>query len=217
MKHLPALTLLISLALAGPSLAAEPKEIGWGDLQPEVEEVENPFEYLTYEEMTDLRVQLKWTTASAEQQQNPEFRELAEGAMDRLAEAGHDFQDLMEKRDILIKARTKANTSPNEELIGENVRIPGYVLPLEFDGQKVIEFLLVPTIGACIHTPAPPANQVVHVTYADGIEVDGLFSAVWVEGALTADLNRQAINFSDGIAPVSSTYILSASTVVDYE
>ena len=43
------------------------------------------------------------------------------------------------------------------------VRLPGYVVPLEQTAQGMRELLLVPHFGACIHTPPPPANQVVHV------------------------------------------------------
>jgi hypothetical protein len=49
----------------------------------------------------------------------------------------------------------------------------------------VSEFLLVPYYGACIHAPAPPANQVIHVTPSEPVspEVRGT-SAVWVAGTL---------------------------------
>ena len=50
-----------------------------------------------------------------------------------------------------------------EELNGKQVRIAGYLLPTEFSGDRVVEFLLVPTAGACVHTPPPPLNQLVHV------------------------------------------------------
>ena len=46
-----------------------------------------------------------------------------------------------------------------EELDGANIRMPGYVLPLEFDGHKVTEFFLVPYVGACMHAPVPPPKQ----------------------------------------------------------
>jgi hypothetical protein len=43
------------------------------------------------------------------------------------------------------------------------IRIAGFVVPLEFVGDKVTEFLLVPYFGACIHLPPPPPNQIIHV------------------------------------------------------
>lgn len=51
------------------------------------------------------------------------------------------------------------------QLIGKSVKIPGFAVPLEGDDgfDRIKEFLLVPTYGACIHVPPPPPNQVIHV------------------------------------------------------
>jgi hypothetical protein len=72
------------------------------------------------------------------------------------------------------------------ELDGKRVRIGGYVVSLDFDATKVREFLLVPFVGACIHVPPPPANQIVYVKSEAGFEVSGMFDPVWVTGTLKA-------------------------------
>lgn len=73
----------------------------------------------------------------------------------------------------------------NETLDGQRVRLPGYVVPLDFDGQtKMNEFLLVPYFGACIHTPPPPANQVVHATAVEAVEITDTYSPVWATGKI---------------------------------
>ena len=70
------------------------------------------------------------------------------------------------------------------------VKIAGYVLPLDFEETTVKEFLLVPYVGACIHVPPPPPNQIIYVTSEDGIEVDGMYEPVWITGTLeTASLS----------------------------
>jgi hypothetical protein len=71
-------------------------------------------------------------------------------------------------------------------LDGKRVRIGGYVVSLDFDATKVKEFLLVPFVGACIHVPPPPANQIVYVKSEPGFEVTGMFDPVWVTGVLKA-------------------------------
>ncbi|MCB5190775.1 DUF3299 domain-containing protein [Methylobacillus arboreus] len=48
-------------------------------------------------------------------------------------------------------------------LNSQRVQIPGFVVPLDMNGTKIREFLLVPYFGACIHVPPPPSNQVIHV------------------------------------------------------
>ena len=73
------------------------------------------------------------------------------------------------------------------ELNGKRVRIGGYVVPLDFDATKVTEFLLVPFVGACIHVPPPPANQIVYVKAPKGITIKGQFDPVYVTGMLSTE------------------------------
>lgn len=80
----------------------------------------------------------------------------------------------------------EAGTAPVvASLDGRGVRLSGYVVPLKHEGTRVSEFLLVPYVGACIHVPPPPRNQIVYVTVKDPIEVDGLFAAVTVTGIMS--------------------------------
>ena len=72
------------------------------------------------------------------------------------------------------------------ELDGKTVRIGGYIVPLDFEKTKVTEFLLVPFVGACIHVPPPPANQIIYVKMEKGIQVAGTFDPVTVTGKMTA-------------------------------
>ena len=70
------------------------------------------------------------------------------------------------------------------ELDGKRVRIGGYVVALDFDATKIKEFLLVPFVGACIHVPPPPPNQIIYVKADEGFEVTGQFDPVYVTGTL---------------------------------
>ena len=88
-------------------------------------------------------------------------------------------QEMMrELREILDSAPTVA------ALDGASVRMPGYVVPLEQTRDGLTEFLLVPYYGACIHTPPPPANQIVHVRSRTPLKGFQAMSAVWVHGVL---------------------------------
>ena len=71
------------------------------------------------------------------------------------------------------------------ELDGQRIRLPGYVVPLDFEAMDVAEFLLVPYFGACIHVPPPPSNQIVYVTTVAGFPLKQLFEPVWVTGVLS--------------------------------
>jgi hypothetical protein len=112
--------------------------------------------------------------------------------------------------------RRAAATIVNEALVGETVHIPGYVVPLEFADQKAVEFLRVPTAGACIHTPPPPANQSVHVWYPKGVKVKGLYDAVWVKGRIEAQGSVQGVRSVDGDASVETSYFMQPVSVEPY-
>lgn len=72
----------------------------------------------------------------------------------------------------------------NAALDGTLVRLPGYVVPLEQTAQGLRELLLVPHYGACIHTPPPPANQIVHVRLETPARSVGTMDTVWISGRL---------------------------------
>jgi len=65
---------------------------------------------------------------------------------------------------------------------GMTVRLPGYIVPLDFVATGLTAFILVPYVGACIHVPPPPANQIVLVTTEIPYEYDGFFDPVYVTG-----------------------------------
>ena len=60
------------------------------------------------------------------------------------------------------------------DLDGEEVSLKGYLVPLDFDAERVSEFVLVPYFGACIHVPPPPPNQIAYVQFAEGIAMSEL-------------------------------------------
>lgn len=75
------------------------------------------------------------------------------------------------------------------QMDGRNVRIPGFVVPLEFDDEQTItEFFLVPYFGACIHSPPPPPNQIIYVYAPKGIQLETLYDPFWISGKLSTKL-----------------------------
>ncbi len=69
------------------------------------------------------------------------------------------------------------------------IRIPGYVVPLEFtEDLKITEFFLVPYFGACLHLPPPPPNQIIYVKYKKGLKTEVLFNPFWVTGTVSTKL-----------------------------
>ncbi|MDO6682467.1 DUF3299 domain-containing protein [Oceanobacter sp. 5_MG-2023] len=89
------------------------------------------------------------------------------------------------------------STRTRAELNGVRVRIPGFIVPINFDDQqRVIEFFLVPFFGACIHVPPPPPNQIVHVEVEDGFVLESIYDPVWLEGVLFLEQNVNGLGQS---------------------
>ena len=72
-----------------------------------------------------------------------------------------------------------------EDLNGADIRLPGYIVPLDFKADaKHTEFLLVPYFGACLHSPPPPPNQIIFVKSNPPVEIPDIYEPVWLEGTL---------------------------------
>ncbi len=91
------------------------------------------------------------------------------------------------------------------ELDGETVRIPGFVVPIETDGEgNLLEFFLVPYFGACIHVPPPPANQLIYGRLDEAIPMVNIWDAFWMEGQLNIENIENATAASAYTMEVSS-------------
>jgi len=96
----------------------------------------------------------------------------------------------------------------NKKLDNQDVRIPGFVVPLEGDAKTITAFLLVPYFGACIHTPPPPANQIVLVRLAAPRKGLRSMDTVWARGTLRVDRGTSELG--------ASGYRLDAAGVEPY-
>ncbi len=113
--------------------------------------------------------------------------------LDALMGADRDDPDALSDNSVraieLLNAYQEAVRSAPvvRELDGRKIRLPGFVVPLDFEGTEISEFLLVPYFGACIHVPPPPANQIVYVKTVASYPLQGLFDPVWVTGKIRTD------------------------------
>jgi hypothetical protein len=99
--------------------------------------------------------------------------------------------DLYKMSDALAAESAPAarQDMPNAPVVkaldGQQIRLPGYIVPLEVSEEgRTTDFLLVPYFGACIHVPPPPSNQIVHVKSEVGVKLDELYQPYWVEGPM---------------------------------
>ena len=222
---------LLCCCIAGSAAAAaeRAKEIEWPDLLP-------PEQKVLEDDLITLQQQL-WALPEAERELWYDVayeRSVRDGIEDgTLKEADMTAEDhailksapaaktpdaveYWNKVDAARAKLQKMDTGVASELSGERVRIAGYALPLEFKGSEITEFLLVPYVGACIHAPAPPANQIVLVKPTSPFTSDGLFAPVWVEGVLDIESGSHDLSLVDGTAPVETGYAVNAGEVKPY-
>ena len=88
----------------------------------------------------------------------------------------------------LMDFNTDVTSPTNNPTIHENkeIKIVGFIVPLidEITFDKISEFYLVPDPMMCIHVPAPPPNQMIHVKMKKPIPLDIDFEGVWIKGTL---------------------------------
>jgi hypothetical protein len=99
--------------------------------------------------------------------------------------------------EALNRLRRAWDTAPPERSMdNQRIRIAGFVVPLEFNNDRLREFLLVPYFGACIHVPPPPANQIIHVTTAKPLQGVRAMETLWVSGRLHASSSNTSMGTS---------------------
>jgi hypothetical protein len=127
---------------------------------------------------------------------------------------GQDISQLSDtdpRAEQLLKQLRQAwdNAPTNRQMAGQAVRLPGYLVPLEQSRGQLREFLLVPYFGACIHSPPPPSNQVVHVVLAQPARRLESMDVVWASGVLRIQRDSSSMGVS--------SYRLEAAQVQPYE
>jgi len=161
-----------------------PMDLLWEDLMPPGEEALLADMYTKYYEELEARIMAGQQT-------------LSEAAKAQVDSGNFDINSIAEgaANDEMEQIGTFNVVS---SLNNMKVRIPGYVVPLDFgatDGYK--ECLLVPYFGACLHTPPPPPNQIVFVRSKEGAKIENIQEPFWIEGVIstgefTSDLGDTA-------------------------
>jgi hypothetical protein len=74
----------------------------------------------------------------------------------------------------------------------------------------VTEFFLVPFLGACIHVPPPPPNQIVYVKLSKGgVRLGSPEEAYWITGTLHTQMS--------GTRVAKAAYTLDATRMELYK
>ena len=210
---------VLVLLVSSVALAETPKILTWQDLAPKQKNLVNPLQELGLQ----LRLDIEYIAMARYQQRTGEISQVSsdyEYALElehKLKSRVKDVESLVAKFDAFLDEIELQNKSVVKELNAKLVRIPGYAMPLETSNAAIKEFLLVPSVGACIHTPVPPANQMVFVKVKEPYQAKELYEPVWVTGRIKLKYGKNSITYSDGEGAVESAYTIQGATIEAYE
>ncbi len=183
--------------------------ISWASLRP-VEQQAQPLSSSDEALITEIYV---YEIAQQNRQLSPMEHD---GYVQRIALAekrGLNVRQALEQR---ISGQRYANAIIADLNI-EDMKLGGFLVPLEMEGLVGTQFILVPTAGACIHTPPPPVNQTVLVDFPQGYEMTSLYTPVWVEGDIRAGSSSASVALSDGSQTIDIGYSITASRIAVYK
>jgi len=201
--HFILIPLLLSFAVVSQALPPPPAELKPGERLPATANTQStpiPPAISGYRE-------LKWDDLIPNDW-NPE-KELGDINWDELDDADPRAEE------ALKRMRAVWDSAPAEKsLDGTKVKLAGFVVPLEYKGDEIREFLLVPYFGACIHAPPPPANQIVYVISAKLPANFQTMDPFWVNGTMKIDHSVTDMGFSSYqmVADSIEPFILPANS-----
>lgn len=112
---------------------------------------------------------------------------------------------------------TAVDAPLSENLAGQDIRIEGYLLPVDREDDRVYQFMLVPWVGACSHMPQPPVNQMVLVTPATPYRLVEAYEPVAVTGKLRTGVERSQFFLLDGVIQLDAGYSIGRAEVEHME
>ena len=213
------LALILIVVTAPLALAEVSRDITWEDLVPKGTPLKDPFAHLTMNQRVELEIIAAARDREAGMQVQagrPAFEDVSRFE-ERLKNQGLDVDDLLAQYTDFKGQIYLRNQKMVDDLNGKFIRMPGYALPLEFTGTDVKEFLLVPYIGACIHVPPPPPNQMVFVSLNRPFKPDDLFTPVWITGRIEVKRTSKSLSLVDGQSIISAGYAMNAVRVEPFE
>jgi len=213
--------LLVIFLLAFSTAGMTVENTSWGDLSPELQlprdQIAAMMSGASVQHRRDLfylRYLVRQTITGQESEENSSREKWAIASLEA---GGFDTEEIIREMFRIERLRKANDSKLVEALNGRRIQIAGYLLPIEFSGDKVVEFLLVAEDGACVHTPVPPLNQLIHVTSDEGFEIEGQFTPVVVSGIISTSSSHQSIAYSDGVQDIVAGYNMVASRIEAYE
>lgn len=216
MRAVLCLTLL--MLLMHPSWAA--KQVAWDDLiDAEAAEFDDPFAALNIFELrslgTVIRLRKQLTAQGIDDEKRRRMKERLDREEAKLAVSGVKTDWLLSQRKRIARKRAAASLAGNQDLDGQNIVIPGYVIPvLDAGSETSATGYLVPERGMCSHMPAPDPNQMIRYKLATDWQADSIYEPVQLKGTLSIRPTRQEITLLDGQIEMIAVFDMTVTEVV---
>ncbi|MEZ5199680.1 MAG: DUF3299 domain-containing protein [Bacteroidales bacterium] len=182
---------LLFLTVFTSIFAQEVKVLQWDDLISEDQisyeaKSDDPFEKLTEDQIDDLSYigRMRMLQERKPGSVGDESLKKIEEKEKKLTAEGVDIEYMFAQRTAIMELRKKNAEAVVDSLNGLHIRMIGYLLPLDFEGKKGVEFLLVPWVRGLHPHSATAADQIVYIRFDKGFETTSLYAPVWVEGTL---------------------------------
>lgn len=192
--------------------AGEFQRIHWKDLFKKTQ-YEDPFLSLTDDQKSDLGMLLRLRRL-IEQDKITSDESLQEEKQltEKLTKQKVQIDFLLSQVEIIRAKRIAASKETNPDLKDKFIEMQGFVLPLKFQNKMVVEFLLVPWVGACIHTPPPPPNQIIYVK-SKPFAISKPFDHFKIRGQLKIIKSSQELFLVDGKGNIDTSYQIPQAQV----
>ncbi len=215
------LMLLLSPVFSASALAEQSQSLTWDNLMPDTAPLQNPLDALPadlWEAFNDINYWKRLQQGPLDQNRRAELKDVekkAEKALGVFAAKGVEPDVVFKEQEKYLDEIEKRGKLVVREYDGKQVAISGYLLPLNFSETGGDEFLLVPYVGACIHVPPPPPNQMIYVKADKSYKVD-LFEPVTVSGTLNIEAISKKLSLVDGSEVVDAGYKMQAGSIMPY-
>lgn len=88
-------------------------------------------------------------------------------------------------------SKTKKAGDTLKKIIGQDIALKGFMIPLDYEAKLIKEFLFVPYMPSCSHVPPPPENMIINVTVGKKPGIKPSWYPVEVFGKLQYEKNKK--------------------------
>lgn len=191
----------------------------WEDLKPKKIIFDDPFDKLSPVQLKSLSIVARVQTLEKHKPETVSraMKQEKDSLVIVLTRQHINIDSLLAIRFKIAEQRKLATESVVKSLNGKAVSISGYILPLDYANSVSTEFLLVPWIGACIHIPPPPKNQIIYIKHNQGYEAASQFEAVIIEGLVTTNGKSAELYLVDGSDNINAGYSMDADAIKPFK